>query len=97
VPAAYFIAQVEIHDQAGYERYSREAAAAGMPPEMKIIAMDENPTLLEGKWHGPKTVILEFPSEAALRKWYDSPGYQAAKKIRTAATVSNVVVVHGIG
>ena len=92
----YFIAQVEIHDRAGYERYTREAAAAGMPPGMKVLAMDEKPTVLEGKWHGPKTVVLEFPDEAGLRKWYDSPAYQAAAKIRSAATISNVAVIHGL-
>ena len=92
----YFIAQVEIHDPAGYQRYTQEAAAAGMPANMRLLAMDEKPTVLEGTWHGPKTVMLEFPDEAALRAWYDSPGYQAAAKIRKAATVSHVAVVHGI-
>jgi uncharacterized protein (DUF1330 family) len=52
--------------------------------------------VLEGKWHGPKTVVLEFPDEAALRKWYDSPAYRAAAKIRAGATVSNVAVIHGM-
>jgi uncharacterized protein (DUF1330 family) len=92
----YFIAQVEIHDPAGYERYMREAGAAGVPPGMKLLAMDEKPTLLEGRWHGPKTIVLEFPDEAALRKWYDSPAYQAAAKTRWGATTSNVAVIHGM-
>ena len=93
---AYFVALVDIHDRAGYERYMQEAAGAGMPTGMRVLAMDDKPTVLEGKWHGPKTIILEFPDEAALRKWYDSPGYQAAAKIRWAATNSNVAMVKGV-
>jgi len=94
--AAYFVAQVDIHDRAGYERYMQAAAAAGMPAGIRVLAMDDRPTVLEGKWHGPKTIILEFPSEQALRSWYDSPGYQAAAKLRWAATTSNVAMVKGV-
>ena len=93
---AYFVAQVDIHDRAGYERYMQAAGAAGMPAGIRVLAMDDKPTLLEGKWHGPKTIILEFPSEEALRSWYDSPSYQAAAKLRWAATSSNVVMVKGV-
>ena len=93
----YFVAQVEIHDRAGYERYMQEAAGAGAPPGMKLLAMDDQPTLLEGKWHGPRTVILEFPSEEAFRSWYDSPTYRAAAKLRWGATTSNAAVIHGVG
>jgi uncharacterized protein (DUF1330 family) len=92
----YFIAQIDIHDRAGYERYSQAAGAAGFSPEMKPLALDDAPQVLEGKWAG-RTIILEFPNEAAFRSWYDSPGYQAAAKIRQAATTSNVVLVKGMG
>jgi uncharacterized protein (DUF1330 family) len=94
--SVYFIAQVDIHDRAGYERYSQAAGAAPPPPGMKVLAMDDQPSVIEGKWHGPRTILLEFPSEAAFRAWYDSPAYQAAAKIRWAATDSNVAIVKGI-
>src|SRR5262249_5346492 len=93
----YFVAQVDVHDRAGYERYMQAAAAAAAPAGMRLLAIDDRPDVLEGKWHGPRTVILEFPSEEALRSWYDSPAYQAAAKIRWAATTSNVALVHGMG
>jgi uncharacterized protein (DUF1330 family) len=93
----YFIAQVDVHDRAGYERYMQEAARGGAPAAMKVLAMDDRPTVLEGKWHGPKTVILEFVDEAAFRAWYDSPAYRAAAKIRWDATTSHAAMVHGLG
>ena len=41
--------------------------------------------------------MMEFPDEEAFRKWYDSPAYQEAAKIRWAATDSNAVLLKGLG
>jgi uncharacterized protein (DUF1330 family) len=92
----YFIAQVQINDQAGYQAY-QEAAAKAPFEGVKVLAMDDKPEVIEGKWAGPKTVILEFESEAKMKAWYDSPAYQAAARIRWKATDSNVVMVRGLG
>jgi uncharacterized protein (DUF1330 family) len=92
----YFIAQVDIRDRAGYERYAQAAGAAALPPGTKPLAMDDAPRVLEGKWAG-RTIILEFASEEAFRSWYDSPAYQAAAKIRQASTTSNVILVKSLG
>jgi uncharacterized protein (DUF1330 family) len=50
----------------------------------------------QGKWHGPRTIIVEFPDEQAFRSWYYSPAYQEAAKIRWQATESNVALVKGM-
>lgn len=92
----YFIAQVQINDAAGYQAY-QEAAAKAPFEGVKVLAMDDKPEIVEGTWAGPKTVILEFENEAKFRKWYDSPGYQDAAKIRWKACKSNVAMVHGLG
>jgi uncharacterized protein (DUF1330 family) len=92
----YFIAQVQINDQAGYQAY-QEAAGKAPFEGVKVLAMDDKPEVIEGKWAGPKTVILEFESEAKMKAWYDSPAYQAAARIRWKATDSNVVMVRGLG
>ena len=91
----YFIAQVDVHDRAGYDAY-QEAAAKAPAHGVKVLALDDTPVVMEGSWSGPKTVILEFDSEQELRAWYDSPAYRAAAKIRQGATTSNVVMVHGL-
>jgi len=93
----YFVAQVDIHDRAGYERYMQLAGAAAPPAGMKPLAMDDQPQVIEGKWAGPRTIILEFPDTESFRSWYDSPAYQSAVKHRWAATTSNVALVKGLG
>ena len=60
----YFIAQVDIHDQAGYDSYAQQAGAACAGLDAKVLAADDTPEVVEGKWHGPRTVMIEFADEA---------------------------------
>ncbi len=95
--SVYFVAQVEIHDADGYNRYSAAAASTLGDSGARVLAVDDTPEIIEGNWHGPRTVMMEFPSEESFRKWYDSAAYQEAAKIRIGATTSNAVLVHGLG
>ncbi len=93
----YFIAQIDIHDQAGYDSYTQQAGASFAGLDAKVLAADDTPEVVEGKWHGPRTVVIEFRDEATFRKWYDSPKYQQAAKTRWAATETNAALVKGLG
>jgi uncharacterized protein (DUF1330 family) len=87
-----FIVQEEIHDAQALEGYREKAAAA--PGHGKLVAVDDAPLVLEGNWHGPRVVILEFEDEAAFKEWYYSPEYQEALQIRLGATDSRSALVH---
>lgn len=87
-----FIVQEEIHDADAMGPYA--AAAALAPNGGRLVAVDDAPLVVEGDWHGSRTVILEFEDEAAFRAWYDSPEYQAAVKIRLDATDSRSALIH---
>ncbi len=89
----YFVVQEELHDRDAMATYGEQARAAPSPG--KLLAVDDAPTVLEGDWHGERTVIIEFEDEAAFRTWYDSPEYQAALQIRLGATDSRGALVHG--
>ncbi len=93
----FFIAQIDIHDQAGYDQYAEQAGPSMAGIDATPLAVDDTPVLLEGSWHGPRTVMMQFPDEAAFRKWYDSPAYQQALKQRKASTTSNAILLHGLG
>ncbi len=54
-----------------------------------------NVCVLEGKWHGSRTVVLEFDSVDAARAWYNSAGYQAIVDERHRAAETNVAIVGG--
>jgi len=52
-------------------------------------------TAAEGEWDGA-IVIIEFPSQEAVRDWYDSPAYQAILPLRTEHSQSIAAMVVGV-
>jgi len=53
------------------------------------------PEVVEGPWHGSRTVILESDSVEAARNWYKSREYQAIIGERHASTEANAAIVNG--
>jgi uncharacterized protein (DUF1330 family) len=52
---------------------------------------------LEGLWQPNRLVVIEFPSYAAARAFYDSEKYREARARRAGATeFFNMVVVDGV-
>jgi uncharacterized protein (DUF1330 family) len=58
-----------------------------------VVAVDENPTVLEGEWPSQRTVLIRFPKEDEAKRWYESPGYQKLARQRHRASESNIVLV----
>jgi uncharacterized protein (DUF1330 family) len=58
--SAYVVAQLRFTDEAAYRRYQRRFADALAGSGGKLLAADEAPIVLEGKWVGDKLVIMEF-------------------------------------
>ncbi|BBY05651.1 DUF1330 domain-containing protein [Mycobacterium noviomagense] len=89
----YIILTEAIKDPEGMKAYAQAAGAA--MGGVNILAVDTAPQVLEGDWHGDQTVVLEFESVEAARKWYESEAYQKAAKLRQAAADCNAVILSG--
>ena len=94
--AAYLIANVEVTDPAAYEEYKKQAPATIAAYGGRYLARGGAIEVLEGDWTPSRVVILEFPSMAQLKKWYDSPEYRPLCQIRGRTTRSSAVVVEGL-
>ena len=94
--AAYLIANVEVTDPAEYEEYRKQVPATIAAYGGRYLARGGAMEVLEGDWTPNRVVILEFPSMAQLKKWYDSPEYRPLCQIRGRMTKSSVVVVEGL-
>jgi len=92
----YFIAKVDVTDREGYRQYLETGAglvdAAG---GKKIVVPHTEHELVEGEWDPERLVVIEFPSYAALRKWYYSEEYAAARQYRVRSSRSWVMLVEG--
>jgi uncharacterized protein (DUF1330 family) len=93
--SCYFIAQLTIHDRALYAKYEAGFDEIFARYEGKVVAVDDNPVALEGSPSCTRVVVIRFPSEAELRRWYDSPEYQALAALRWRAADGEVLLVHG--
>ncbi len=92
--SVYFIAGLRIHDAALYDRYLEGFDAVFDRYEGEVVLVDEAPAVLEGEWPYSRLVVIRFPDEAALRRWYDSPEYQELARLRHAAADGFVVAGH---
>ena len=95
MPKGYVILTEAVKDQAGMDAYSRVAAPSMVQGGASVLAVDPQPQVLEGEWHGDRTVVLEFESVEAARAWYESAAYQEAKPLRQAAADTNAVIISG--
>jgi uncharacterized protein (DUF1330 family) len=94
VPKGYVIITADIKDPAGMAEYAKLASQA--MAGSTLLSFDQKPEVLEGRWHGSQTVVLEFESVEAAREWYNSDIYQEAVKLRQAAADCNGVIVSGL-
>lgn len=94
-PRAYMIANYSIHDQATFQKYMDAAGPLAPRYNGKVTIFNLNAKKVEGS---PKTVmaVAEFPSLADAERFYNSPEYSEAKKLRIASTEGSVVITEGI-
>jgi len=73
---AYFVAEVEVTNPAGYEPYRALAGASIAQYGGRFVARGGKAELIEGEPEPKRIVILEFADAAAVKRWYHSPEYQ---------------------
>jgi uncharacterized protein (DUF1330 family) len=93
---AYVIADVEVLDKVAYEEYRQKVPATIAAYGGRYIARGGATEVLEGDWVPRRCVLLEFPSMAQLKAWWDSPEYVPLRAIRQRATRSNLIAVEGL-
>ena len=92
----YAIAQGRIKDQEKFDQYMAEAIPTLQAHNAKVLAVDDTPGIIEGTVDYPRTVVIEFESEAAFRRWYDSPEYTAARELRAASSAGTFILVKAL-
>jgi len=92
---AYFIADLDVHDQAMYERYRPIAVATIAAHGGRFIVRGGAIEPMEGGWTPKRIVIVEFPTMAQAKAWYESPDYQEGLKLRLAASAGRAILVEG--
>jgi len=92
---AYVIAEVEVTNPVGYDAYRPLAGASIAQYGGRFLARGGRTELLEGSPDPARVVVIEFADIDAAKRWYNSPEYQEALKIRLANSRGRVLIVEG--
>ena len=93
----YAVVLVNVTDADGYAEYGRGFMEIFGRYEGQLLAMDTEPTVLEGEWPHQRSILMSFPSAEAFDAWYHSPEYQTLSQHRFSASTARFVMLHGLG
>ena len=92
---AYVIAEVNVTNPTGYESYRPLAGASVAQYGGRFVVRGGKSELIEGSPEPARVVVIEFADMDAAKRWYHSPEYQEALKIRLANSRGRVLLVEG--
>ncbi|MBT8147433.1 MAG: DUF1330 domain-containing protein [Gammaproteobacteria bacterium] len=94
----FVIANLVIEDSDEYRKYEK-----GFFPLLKkhggrLLTFDDNIETMEGSAPpGGRIIILQFPSEQAVKGWWDDTDYQELSEFRRRGTDTRfLTMVHGL-
>jgi len=93
----YLVVSAEVRNEEALEPYRKQAVPLAEAAGLEILGSGEI-ELMEGDWdHFPALTLEKFESKAALHKFWYSPEYQQAKKLREGhLDVQFIVAVEGV-
>ena len=91
----YLIANLEIRDPALYGRYREQVGPLVAAFGGRFLVRGGAIEVREGDPGFKRLVVLEFPSLAEARRFYDSDEYRPVMQLRLDSCVSDVVLVEG--
>ena len=94
--SAYVVVNCEVTDLVKYEQYKSMAPKIIEQYGGRYLARGGATAVLEGDWQPKRVVILEFPTLAAAKTFYNSPEYQAACDVRFGAASMDIIAVEGV-
>lgn len=94
--AAYFIVDLDIQDPAAFEEYRKLVPATIEKYGGRYLVRGGALETLEGSWRPERVIVLEFPSLAQAKRWYDSAEYRGPKALRLKTAKANLILVEGV-
>lgn len=93
----YLVVSAKVRNEQALEPYRQQALPLAEAAGLEILGSGEI-ELMEGDWdHFPALTLEKFDSKASLHKFWYSPEYQQAKKLREGhLDVQFIVAVDGV-
>ena len=94
--SAYVVVQVDVHDQATYDEYRKLVPDSLAAYGGRFVVRGGKTETLEGTWSPKRLVVLEFDTVETAKRWWASPEYAEAKRLRQKAAHTELLVVEGV-
>jgi uncharacterized protein (DUF1330 family) len=94
--AGYMIVRVEVTDWEQYQEYMAVTPDILAQYNGRFIVRGGQTATLEGPEESARVVVVEFPSFDEAVKFYNSPEYSAARKLREGAATAQFLAVEGV-
>jgi uncharacterized protein (DUF1330 family) len=96
MPAYVIAAVTEARDQAALVEYRRRNTDVVAAYGGRFVVRGGALETLEGDWQPVRLVVIEFPTAAAAREWYESEDYAPLRELRRRASDTDIVLVEGV-
>jgi uncharacterized protein (DUF1330 family) len=95
--AAYFVVEIkEITDTQLYAHYRTLVDPTLERYGGTFLVRGGAFETIEGEWQPQRFVIVQFEDVEHFKRWYNSPEYSEALKLRLKASTSRALVVQGV-
>ena len=94
--SAYIVVEIEVKDLQRYENYKAMVPSSLEAYGGRFLVRGGKVETLEGDWSPKRFVLVEFPSVAEAKAWWDSSEYADAKALRQATATTQMIVVDGV-
>lgn len=95
MPKGYVVVNVNVKNTERYPEYARRAAETVLKFGGRYLTRGAPPEIKEGHPQFARFVIVEFPSLADARLWYDSDEYKPIRELRWEWADSEMFFVEG--
>ena len=89
--SAYLIGHITINNPEKWKIYVEGVQKSLIPFEADVVFRGKRATVLTGEHPYQHTVVIKFPDQPTLQKWYHSDVYQALISVRDEA--ADVVII----
>lgn len=94
---AFLIADVRVINRDKYDEYRRLFRACVGRHAGRFLARGQEPEVVQGGWHPPRMLLVEFESMVAVQAMLDSVEYKALEDMRGNRAMFDIIVAEGIG
>jgi uncharacterized protein (DUF1330 family) len=94
---AYVVAWIKVIDEPSMGRYAAEVEETVKAFGGHYLFAGAGGEALEGDWNPDQMAIIEFPSHADARRWYESPEYAPLIELRQESGYTAMVITPEAG